>query len=141
MDPQLYLEFETNLEVAAFEEWLGREWARQWLSECIASNWVDKAYAQAHYANTGEFYPIPPDYLAPGIPDPPPPDVWTWYYSRAKPLPGSGGVFVLYDHIMSFTGIVNLHTLSTGQTYSIDIAANAKTYEQLSVAAQTVLAG
>lgn len=118
MTPQLYVELSTNLEVAAFEEWLGREWARMW------------------YAPEPAVYPVPPETWI-GPPAEPPPEAYNWYYSHAVAMAPTGGVYVLDDDVMAFATAAQ--TLSNGQSYSYDLANEAKTWEQLSAAAQAVL--
>lgn len=117
MTPQLYLELDSNIEIARLEEWIGREYAR---------------------SISASAYPVPPDNWI-GPPVEPPPEAFTWFYSRAVPYGAniSGGVYLLYDDVVAFA--TQAQTLSDGESYSLDIVANAKTYEQLSAAAQAVM--
>jgi hypothetical protein len=127
MDPQTYIECDTNLQTAAFEEWLGREYGRD--------------YQTAN--NLTVEYPIPPDnHTGPPPTEPnsnPPPEAWTYYYVRAKmkAIAGTGGVVPLDDEIVRFA--TQTQTLSNGNTYFLDISANAKTFEQLSAAGQVAV--
>jgi hypothetical protein len=110
-----YLEFDTNLQVAACEEYLGREYAR----------------------DAGSEYPIPPFQWI-GPPAEPPPEAWTYYYVRATMKSGAGGVIKLDDEIVRFA--TQPRTLSNGQEYSLDLQAQAKSLEQLSDAGRAAVA-
>lgn len=121
MDTQLYLEFDTDLQLAAAEEWIGREYGR-----------VDCAeWSQGQY-------PIPP-YSSPN--DPPLASEYTWKYAQTKlkAPAGSGGVLFLDDEILRFA--TQPQTLSNGQTFGpLDFASNARTFAQLSDAGKEALA-
>jgi hypothetical protein len=114
MDPQTYIECDTNLEVAAVEEWIGREYAR----------------------SLSSVYPVPPETWI-GPPTEPPPEAFTFFYVRATPKAANGGVLVMYDAVLAFA--TQAQQLSTGQSFSYDLVNNQKTYEQLSEAAKTAL--
>lgn len=116
MDPVRYVEFETDLQTAAFAEWLGRCWA----------------------ADMGKPYPIPPDAWT-GPPDEPPPEVYERYWLAAKPKAGGGGVFTLDDDTMRFAPPTAVQTLSDGHDYATNIQAIWKLWAELSPQAQAAL--
>lgn len=132
MTPQLYLELPTNLNVAACEEWLGREYARDYHATAVANSYANAAFAEAYFANGGAEYPYPPDSWI-GPPSEPPPEAYTFFYLRAMPMANTGGVIVLDDQIVRFA--TQHQTLSNGEDYFLDVTANAKTVDQLSAAA------
>lgn len=117
MEPQLYLEFETNLQTVSCEEWLGREYGR-----------VDCPWGNGDY-------PIPP-YSSPNTP--PFPEEYTWWYSRAKMKAAAGGVIVLDDDIMRFA--TQPQVLSNGQEYFVDLTIVPVEYAALSEAGKAALA-
>jgi hypothetical protein len=125
MDPQMYIELASNLEVAAFEEWVGREYAR--------------SIASPHYPVWPDTWDgEPPPWAAENYP---PPETFTYFYTRCvlkgAPMVDAGGIYVLYDDVVTFA--TQAQTLSNGQSYSYDIAANMKTFEQLSPLGQTAV--
>lgn len=132
MDPQLYMQFATLLEALMFDTWVGIRYARDYA-----------ASAERPYR-----YPVPPeifDNIA-GPPWPennqPPANMYTYFYTRSVPISASptvdlGAVYVLYDDVVRFC--TESETLPGGNEYFLDIAANAKTFEQLSAAAQLAL--
>jgi hypothetical protein len=135
MDPQTYVEFDTNLQVAQFEEWVGREYCRTYHAAAVLAEFAGAPFAQAYFANDGAEYPYPPDaYYGAGEPGP---EAYTWFYTRAVPKAAAGGVFMLYDDILTFA--TQAQVLSNGATYSFDIANNQKTADQLSPAGQAAI--
>jgi len=114
VEPQTYVELETNIEVARFEEWVGREYAR----------------------SLAAAYPVPPDQWI-GPPALPPPEAFTWFYTRAMARVPNGGVYLLYDDVVAFA--TQAQTLTDGTSYSYDIGANARTYAQLTAAGQAAV--
>ena len=125
MTPQLYIEFETKLQAAQFDEWVGREYVRD-----------------AAHAPWGNTYPLPPDEWDNTVPpwdpgNPPPPESFTWFYTSSVPTLGNGAVHVLYDDEVRFA--TQEQTLSNGLSYSFDITGNAKTFERLSPQAQAAV--
>lgn len=120
MTPQLYLEFDSDLQVASFEEWAGREYAR----------------------HTNEpAYPIAPDSWT-GPPEVPPIAAYTWFYTRCsrKIVCGTlmGGVCEVPDGLLVFAN--QPQTLSNGSVYNFDVHANLKTFEQLTPEGQLAIA-
>ena len=114
MEPQLYLEMDTPLQTEACKEWIGREYARS-----VNSEW-----------------PVPPDSYS--GPQPPPPSTYTrWWLVPAMKPNDQGGVFTLDDDTMNFA--TQPQTLSDGNEYDLDLPTVAKTFEQLSPAAQLLL--
>lgn len=142
MNPQLYLEYETDLQVAKAEEYLGREYARTWYEQSTASvdgqgqpktPWAGQPVAYEWIVTLGHpYYPQPPD----TGPTPLQPEQLQSYYCRAKPKPGGGGVITLTDEALAWT---TPQLLSDGTTYSIDFQAEQKTFEQLSAAGQVAV--
>lgn len=119
MDPKQYVETDTDLQAAQCREWMGREYCR---------------------ANNMTAYPGPPD-TWPGMhatpPLPPPANSYTLYYTDPLPKIGGGGVFELDDDVLAFA--TQAQTLSDGNSYILDLAANAKTAAQLSAAGQAAI--
>lgn len=140
MDPQLYLEFDSNLNAARAEEGIGR---------CAAAAQVARLNAALVLLEQEPIwplglYPMPPEeYNNAPYPDfangYPPAAAFTWFYDRCKPKAGegAGGVFVLDDAVVAF---LTSQTLSDGSTWSVDLQAEAKTAEQLSAAGQAAIA-
>lgn len=113
MDPQLYIEVDTDLQAARLREYFGRAY---FLSVNVTA------------------YPMPPTEW-PGMNDTPPAepaiDSYTWYCIDPMPKIGGGGVFKLDDAVVAFS--TSAITLSDGNPCSIDIGTAGKTFEQLSV--------
>jgi hypothetical protein len=121
MEPQLYVELDTDLQTEKFREWVGREFARDY----------------------GLEYPMPPDSYNGSTTPPFPAWTYTWFYwtsdaAADKAKQGGGTVFVLDDDVVRFA--TQEQTLSDGVAYSYDIATNAKTAEQLSELGQAAIA-
>jgi hypothetical protein len=117
MTPQLYIELDTNLEIAKLEEWIGREYCRS----------VPCDYPQAPTEWDGMPPPWPPE-------NQPPANAYTYFYTHAKAKDGNGGVYKLDDAVIGFA--TQAQALSDGSSYSLDLTANAKTFEQLTPAGQ-----
>jgi hypothetical protein len=122
MDPQLYVELDTDLLVAAAREAFGRKYFLSFDPPVTA-------------------YPKPPDSW-PGMNDEPPEPApligFTWYYVDPYPKLGGGGVFKLDDDMLIFVTTATVE-LSDGNSWSIDLGTEAKTFEQLSVAGQVAV--
>jgi hypothetical protein len=129
MDPQLYVEFATLLEAMLFDTWVGLCYARDYAAA------TERPYR----------YPVPPEIWdnIPGPPWPennqPPANQFTYFYTRSVPLSSNpsvdmGAVYVLYDDVVRFC--VQSEMLPGDIEYFLDIAANAKAFEQLTEAAQ-----
>ena len=142
MDPQLYLEYETDLQVAKAEEYVGREYVRVWYEQSAASvdgngqpkePWAGQpvAYEWIFDLNNPP-YPQPPD----TGPTPLTREQLQPYYVRATRKAGGGGVIAVLDEMLAWT---QPQTMSDGTTYSIDYQAEMKTFEQLSAEAQAAL--
>lgn len=116
MDPQKYVETDTDLQAAQLREYFGREYGR-------------------HIAASA--YPIPPD-TWPGMPSaPPPPDSYTLYYLDPRPKVGGGGVFVLDDDVIAFATMPQ--TLSDGNVFSIDLESASKVLSELTPEGQAAV--
>jgi hypothetical protein len=109
-----YVEFETNLQCAKFEEWVGREYARDYPA----------------------VYPVPPDEWI-GPPPSPPPEAYTWFYSRCAMKPVAGGVFTVDDDVRRFA--TEEQTLSDGAAYNFDIEENEVPFEELTPEGQAAV--
>jgi hypothetical protein len=104
MDPQLYIEIDTEAELLHWEEWACR---------CYA-------------ADNNVVFPIPDDPPSLGL-------TYLYLQGTRKPGEDAGGVVRLDDELMRFA-VTTEFTLTDETVYAFDIVANAKTYEQLSEA-------
>lgn len=142
MEPQLYLEYETDLQVAKAEEYIGREYARTWYEQSISElDWNNQpkepwAGQPAAYdwivVKENPYYPQPPD----TGPIPIARESFQPYYCRATKKSGGGGVITMLDEILVWT---QTQTLSDGTTYSIDYQADMVPFEELSSEGQLAI--